>query len=93
MTNYGSLVHEIASEYGLDSFGLGKGEERYVCVCSRQPTQNEMISLRNQNPAKPDETPPVPIEQSETKTVTEKTPTSSKSECFIFSPLSLLTPE
>merc|ERR1712048_1412514 len=50
-----STVHEIANDYGLNSFGLGKGEERYVCVVSRQPTQNEMISLRAQNPAKPDE--------------------------------------
>ena len=40
------LVHEMAQDYGLESFSVGKGEERYVVVCSRQPTHSELTELR-----------------------------------------------
>ena len=40
------LVHELAQDYGLESFSVGKGEERYVVVCSRQPTHSELAELR-----------------------------------------------
>ena len=40
------LVHEMAQDYGLESFSVGKGEERYVVVCSRQPTHSELAELR-----------------------------------------------
>ena len=49
-THYGSSVHEAATEHGLDSFALGRGDARYVCVCSRQPTGGEMKELRAQDP-------------------------------------------
>ena len=42
------LVHELAQDYGLESFSLGKAEERHVCVCSRPPTQIEMSELRGE---------------------------------------------
>lgn len=36
----------MAQDYGLESFSVGKGEERYVVVCSRQPTHSELTELR-----------------------------------------------
>jgi len=41
-----AIVHELAQDYGLESFSVGKGEERYVVVCSRQPTHSELAELR-----------------------------------------------
>jgi len=41
-----AIVHEMAQDYGLESFSVGKGEERYVVVCSRQPTHSELTELR-----------------------------------------------
>ena len=53
------LVHEMAQDYGLESFSVGKGEERYVVVCSRQPTHSELAELRglkkNETKAQPDQ--------------------------------------
>ena len=64
-------MHEIAQDYGLESFSVGKGEERFVCVCSRPPTHSELTELRglkkNEGSKVPLEPEPCQQEQNVTK--------------------------
>lgn len=47
-----NLVHEMAQDQDLPTFSVGRGEERYVCVCSRQPTNQEMREIKGITPSK-----------------------------------------